>query len=266
MSQISVNVRLRPLRLGFLVRPNDRRGLLRIFQVNTCLWGGLFNPIIPCFERVPQWWDRNGFRFETGREILNGYIDSFEPDVLVEAEPGLATDSGFDTNRVVQIANVLPKEGDRDRVACGMSVFEIYHHLYKTEFQFTRRHPQTIVDVTSRTRPMKALSACLFGAFPDNAELAYFHRAFTDAFDSTAKALDAETLLDIYKTRPHTALSIGMSEINVDPHSREDPALFVFDAKVPFDLLDYWNLRAFGRRILPVPLQWLAPSHSIPSR
>lgn len=67
MSQVSVDIRLRPLRMGFLVRPNDKAGLLKIFQTNTCLWGGLFNPIIPCFERVPKWWERNGFRFETGR-------------------------------------------------------------------------------------------------------------------------------------------------------------------------------------------------------
>ncbi len=47
MAHISAVVTLRPIRFAFLVKPNDSKRLLEIFQINTCLWGGKFNPIIP---------------------------------------------------------------------------------------------------------------------------------------------------------------------------------------------------------------------------
>jgi hypothetical protein len=75
MSQINVNVRLRPIRFAFLVRPDDAEGVLNIFRINTCLWGGKFNPIVPCVKQVPAWWDRHGFLFHTAEQILNGYLD-----------------------------------------------------------------------------------------------------------------------------------------------------------------------------------------------
>jgi len=52
MSSISAHVRLRPIRFAFLVRPDDLSRTIEIFRVNTCLWGGKFNPIIPYFTEV----------------------------------------------------------------------------------------------------------------------------------------------------------------------------------------------------------------------
>jgi hypothetical protein len=43
----SATVRVRPLRLAFVVEPKDKAGLQRIFEVNSALWGGVFNFIIP---------------------------------------------------------------------------------------------------------------------------------------------------------------------------------------------------------------------------
>ena len=90
MNNIRVDIRLRPIRFGFLVRPDDQENVLEIFRINTCLWGGIFNPIIPFFESVPSWGEREDFRFETPKQIIDGYLDFFEPDFLVEAEEGLA--------------------------------------------------------------------------------------------------------------------------------------------------------------------------------
>jgi len=43
----NATVRVRPLRFAFVVEPNDKAGLQRIFETNSALWGGLFNFIIP---------------------------------------------------------------------------------------------------------------------------------------------------------------------------------------------------------------------------
>src|SRR4051812_16910027 len=40
MANLAAHVRLRPIRFGFLVKPDDAASLLEVFRVNTCLWGG----------------------------------------------------------------------------------------------------------------------------------------------------------------------------------------------------------------------------------
>jgi hypothetical protein len=52
----SVTITLRPLRLAFLVDPSDKSGVLEAIQLNTFLWGGMFNPIVPVYRRTPKAW------------------------------------------------------------------------------------------------------------------------------------------------------------------------------------------------------------------
>jgi hypothetical protein len=128
-----------------VVRPDDGKHALEIFRINTCLWGGKYNPIIPYFKQVPRWWDRHGFRFETAAQIINGYLDFFEPDFVVEAEQGLTDGLGFNRARVISLSEILLREGDRDRKGNGLSVFDLYRDFYRREFQFARRPNITLL-------------------------------------------------------------------------------------------------------------------------
>ncbi|WP_020674699.1 hypothetical protein [Geopsychrobacter electrodiphilus] len=257
MTSINAQVRLRPARFAFLVRPNDRKRLLKIFQTNTCLWGGQFNPIIPFFKQLPKWWDRHNNHFENATQIINGYLDFFEPDFLVEAEKGLANSLGFERGRVLQIEDILTLDGDRDRQGFGQSVFDLYRDLYRKEFQFAHRHEHNIVDITPESRKLKEFCACMFGAFPEEQDLKYLHKGFTDVFTPKVQTLGSRALAELYKSSFTSALRIGRSEIEVHYHDHRDPALFILDTHEPRDLIDFWNLRAVTRNVLPIPVQWI---------
>jgi hypothetical protein len=105
MTKIYASLRLRPTRIGFLVRPNDRAAVRRIMRFCACLWGGTFNPIIPVARTLPRAWrsERGGPR--TGVDVAEGYLRFFEPDVVVEAKKGLAAQLGM-------IAGATPLEVD----------------------------------------------------------------------------------------------------------------------------------------------------------
>ena len=47
MGTTSINVTYRPLRIGFLIREGDIDGLANCAMINSLLWGGIFNPVIP---------------------------------------------------------------------------------------------------------------------------------------------------------------------------------------------------------------------------
>ena len=65
----TITTTLRPLKFAFLVHPRDRSGLREAIELNTVLWGGQFNPIIPTYQRLPADWRRTG-RPTTAREVL----------------------------------------------------------------------------------------------------------------------------------------------------------------------------------------------------
>lgn len=257
MSSITVDVRLRPVRFAFLVRPEDARRTLEIFRICTCLWGGKYNPIVPYFKRIPQWWERKGYRFESARQIVNGYLDFFEPDFLVESEKGLSNGLGFNPKRVLQLSDVLVHAGDRNKHGRGLGVFDLYKELYRKEFQFVRRHKHNIVDVRPKDRSFELFTGCVFGSFPKSKNLDYLRQAFKDAFDPEQVTLDTTTFQKLHKSGYTSALQIGHAKIDVQYIDHSDPALFVLNAHEPRDLIDFWNLRAVRREVVAIPMQWL---------
>jgi hypothetical protein len=257
MGSININIRLRPIRFAFLVRPNDRKRTLEIFRINTCLWGGQYNPIIPFFKRLPLWWERKGYRFENAKQIINGYLDFFEPDFIVEAEEGLAAGLGFDSERVLQLADILECDGEKDRKKYGLSVHQLYGDLYKKEFQFVRRNEHNIVHVKAKTSPFENFTACNFGGFPAQESLKHFERDYKEVFDSANISLDSSAISKLYESGYTSALRMGRVKLKVDYHEHQDPTLFILDAQEPRDLIDFWNLRAIHRNIVAIPVQWI---------
>ncbi len=257
MPELSVQLRLRPVRFGFLVRPDSMLHTLQVFRINTCLWGGRYNPIIPFINQVPRWWDRHGHRFETATQIINGYLDFFEPDFLVETEPGMANGLGFDKERVLSLADLLRPQGERHWDGSGLNVVELYWELYRKEFQFSRRHEHNIVHVLARDKRFTGLVACVFGSFPNDPQLAYIGRAFKDAIAPKEVALDSTTYEQLLKAGFTSALRLGHAETEVQYHDHEGPTIFVLDAFKARDLIDYWNLRTVRSQLTPIPRQWL---------
>lgn len=254
---LQVNVSLRPIRFAFIARPNDKAAMQKIFEVNTCLWGGRFNPIIPYLELVPRWWDRNSHKLDNAKQIMNGYLDYFEPDFLVETEKGLADNLGFDKERVLDISKLLPfDQSGNDSTGC--SVFDIYEDLYKREFQFVKKYPPKVAHIVTDDKQYQLFASALFGSFPNSRKLKYFTNVFSSVFNPEKISLSGDNILDIYEKNYVTALRIGQDQIEADYNGYTDLTFFVMDVKQPRDLMDFWNLRAVHKQIIAIPLNWIS--------
>lgn len=256
MNEIKLNIKLRPIRFVFLVKPNDKKNIQKIFQINTYLWGGKFNPIIPFFKRVPQWWS-NHYKSYNSQEILNNYLDFFEPDFIVEAEQGLANHILFDKKRILQLDNLLIGD-DYDNKRCGLNVNDLYLHLYEKKYQFTRRHKLSIINVKSKLKYLQPFISCIFGSFPENKDFSYLEENYIDIFQPNEIQLNANSLVDIYKSQYFAPLDIGHAKIDIQyPNSLPNTRLFILDIKEHKDLIDFWNLRIIYRKVIPIPKQWI---------
>lgn len=258
VSNVSVSVRLRPVRFAFLVSPNNGKAISDIFRINTCLWGGMYNPVIPFLKQVPKWWHRDSKWNETAFEIMNGYLDFFEPDFLVETEPGLASGLGFGNGRVIGISDFSFMTDDPKQRGYGLDTFDVYRQHFQQTFQFTLRKAHSLVEVSAENNSFRLFCACVFGAFPSRESSAYLAKAYKDAFEPVEFVLKDSTVENLYKIRPSNPLTMGSTFFKVQfntPH--KEPIMFVMDATKPQDLVDYWNLRAVRRQVLPIPVQWL---------
>ena len=257
MNNIRVDIRLRPIRFGFLVRPDDQENILEIFRINTCLWGGMFNPIIPFFESVPSWLESEGFHFENPKQMINDYLDFFEPDFLVEAEEGLADGFGFDPERVRPLADMIEQPGGNYAHRYGLSVHGLYTDLYTKEFQFEQRHRYKLVHVKSMDTAFTNFAAANFGSFPVHEQFRYFEHNYNVIFNPEHKTLDAAVLSELYQPKYSSALEIGCAKLRVDYNAPLLSTLFILDAHESKDLVDFWNLRAIHQHVLAVPIQWI---------
>ena len=254
MSDINIDLRLRPVRFAFLVRPDDQERVLKIFQINTSLWGGKFNPIVPFFEEVPDWWKRDSRSFESAKQVINGYFDFFEPDFIVESEKGIAKNFNFDSKRILQFSDLMEYKETNDRYTTyGQSINDLYRYLYRTEFKFQLRNKQSMIYVEEDSK-LKIFISCIFGSFSEKPE--YLKENYKDVFDPKIIKLDAEHLKKIYNSRDITPLEIDHRTYSVN-YGKLNPILFILNMEETKDLIDFWNLRTIYKNIFAIPIQWI---------
>jgi len=260
---LSASLRLRPTRIGFLVRPDDLPSIQQIFQLCTCLWGGVYNPIIPVCATVPEAWRNHPVLTPTGAELGRGYLQFFEPDVFAEAEEGLVetlglarTDIDFVQPRIMPLRQLLAPEDDRQSEArFGLTVFDIYQELYEREFKFVHRDEHGVALFEDGT-PDSGFLAAAFGAFPSTGALSPLAQAYRDAFKPVTLAPTAENWAKVLEQGMRLPLHFSRYGLDRDAHGWHQPTLFVAEPASPLDLIDLWNIRLFHPQIVPVNLSW----------
>ena len=141
----TIDIRLRPVKLAFLVSPLDKPSLLKAVQINCCLWGGVFNPIIPFYRRTPKIWGDRFTRNITGKNIVEGYIKAFDPDFIVPIGDLKIDDHQIPEEKIISPNEIISGLDDDGTPRYGVGIFEILHHIYKKEIKFLRKEPLQIL-------------------------------------------------------------------------------------------------------------------------
>ena len=259
MNKIDLSIRLRPIRFAYLTNPSDTNSLLRIFESNTCLWGGMFNPIIPFYKKTPKWWKNHPAEHENFKEIIKGYLNYFEPDFIVETKPGITKYLGIPKESVISMNDLIVNKSfdEESWDTYGTNMFDVYKSLYQKEFKFQRRHAEKFVSINSKFKKNKLSSSCLFGSFSQNPNFIYLKSAYKEVFNPEEINYDGSTLSDIYKSRKIFPLIITSTKCNTFFAVRNEPTLYIFDSTKSHDLIDFWNLRIIYPDIYAIPIQFL---------
>jgi hypothetical protein len=185
------------------------------------------------------------------------------PDVLVEAQPGLAESIGYGAlkerdfdRQLLSLDELFSSEEEyRPRFQFGLSVRDAYRDIFRTERQFVLRDaPLALIFNETKLSP---LVETVFGAFPtkDNAQL--FRDDFVSVFRPEEIDPTVEHWFKYFRDRAITPFAPTTHKIEIDPRGPRDLSFFIFDHTKPADLIDYWNKRLFDSPVYPVPICWL---------
>ncbi len=256
-----ITVKCRPLRLAFLIPP-DKAALRKAIQVNSTLWGGTYNPIIPLYAQVPKTWRMYPGQKVVMKDRVAGYVRAFDPDFLVDCTggklPPYVADVGRPTISVDDIWSNFFSEKQDGAPQYGIGVFELLSGIFKEHFEVVHRFPSKVAF------PVFPKEHALFWAATVGEFLAPIQEAveagYSEALDIEKPTIGPQNYESILQTYQFLPRNISRYEVKTDGvgFSRESSYAFYMDATKFADIVDFWNLRALGRWVIPVPKQFVA--------
>lgn len=253
----SITSTLRPINIIFLVDLNDKKALDEVIQINSYLWGGAYNAIIPIYKKIPSSYKKDFFS-QNSLEIIEGYIKSYDPDFIVNL-------SSFDVKKlknrdrgkdwtVVTKTDILGKYGSTAIPSIGIGLDEILNHLEEKEFKYVRKNPVPIYDIQMPKR-YRQFYASVFGAIEPTVWEKITKR-FSKNLGMKPFRINKDNYLDALKAenwfiRRLTDYSLKRSSGD----GFTSGYVMYMDANSWHDIVDYINLRATGVSVLPIAKQ-----------
>lgn len=257
-SIFQIQRRVRPIRIGFELDISDSQLVREAIEVATTQWGGMLFPLLPNFARRPRWWYDYLHPQPPASEIRDGYAAAFDADYHIDLPPAK---SGARTYRSIRYEDLTTEPDEWSRIPSGLPAPAVYRNLWERDPRFLEREAATAVTVSTADSRMGLFAAACFGAFPTNGALAGTADQYQRTFDPVERDLTPELLLDGF--RP-TARSPCFGPLRIASYGlrfRGDPVtagtiLILLDPRRVSDVVDFWNLRALGRHVVPIPLDW----------
>ena len=256
MAHGTVNVRLRPIKLAFLVNPNDKDSLLKAIEINTFLWGGIYNPIIPTYEQLPSNWEDLPSKDLTPQSVVLGYLDNFDPDYVVPM--GECSNYSFDIGnrrKIDDVEEILEPVKEYGTPKYGIGLFEVLNYFKKRELKFQRRDPLDICVPCFGTR-FHLFLASVFGIFSPEIDT-IFWESFAEALEAKRIDCSHSNYSDFFNTRKLLLGHITHYDLKaIRGRWSYEQCIFLLDAANCLDIMDYWNLRAIGWEVIPIHKQF----------
>lgn len=253
----TLELKSRPLRLGFLVDVTKATSIKKAIEINSTLWGGAYNPIIPIYRGTPRNWEKP-FKSPNGETIVKGYIESFDPDVLVQCTtklPDYIRQLGLDIVKANEVWETGRGQTHEVYPRFGIGIFELFTHIYDEHFRYQEKYPPKII-IPKLPQNNSLFWASVFGVLPKYI-LNIINGGYKKALEIKNSKIEISKLdrdLNGNIWFPRRVTQYGLNFYKRSGFRNED-CIFFMDLTKNIDIIDYWNLRALGRHVIPLPIQ-----------
>lgn len=251
----SAEVKVRPVKLAYLVDPNNARQVRDAIQLSSSLWGGAFFPIIPLYRRMPATWRDKPLKTPPAQSTILGLIDAFDPDVLVQfskSVPSYIRETGLNIIKPEEIWRRFSDDGTSSP-AFGIGIFELLRDIYREYFKYKAKYPVKVI-LPNVPRQLASFWASVVGEVPARL-LPTLKSGYFEALEIEEIELEPRRFDELLRHNVLFPRRISGHGVSVRGFGRRAAAYFMDAAKLE-DVVDYWNLRATGRDVLPLPKQF----------
>lgn len=255
----SANIKVRPLKLALMVDPTSALQVREAIRLASTLWGGMFFPIIPVHKRMPVSWREGPLKTPPAHIVVKGYLDGFDPDILVQFGSELPRYVINSKLKVLKPENFWTGNRNNDVIepAYGIGVLDVLLDIFREHFKFKAKYPlKAIVPVIPKE--LGLFWASVFGEYPVHIAKA-IDKEFSDALDISKPHVRVEKFRELTDRDVLFPRRVTQWATRVQGGSgfARSASVFFMDASKIEDVIDFWNLRASGRQVLPLPKQFL---------
>ncbi len=249
----TVKVKLRPIKLAFLVNPEDKVSLQQAIEINTFLWGGVYNPIIPTYKETSSIWKDNKSESSDFQNIISGYLDNFDPIYVIPMGEcsNYPIEIGY-RQKINDVSDFFKSYEQHNTPNYGISIFEVLEHFFNEEFRFHQRNPQDI-SIPIFDQKFHLFLSCVFGGLSEEFDT-FFEKNFAERLEANKLECSATNYVEFLDRQK--LFFLRMTELYIDVNAYRKKCLFFLDADSGLDIIDFWNLRAIGWNVLPIPKQF----------
>jgi len=255
----SIDIKIRPLKLAFLVDPKNAQQVREAICLCSSIWGGFYFPIIPLYKRTPANWQEKPLKSPKYKDVILGYLEAYDPDILVQVSkevPSFLTGTGLQIIKSNEIWEGFERRGNT-APQYGIGIFEILTKIFDEFFRYKAKYPIKLI-FPKIPKKLSMFWAGFFGEIPCSL-MPFLEKNFFKALEIKSMDFRLENLkellagdvffpgilsLDGLRNFKRSGFSIGREAI-----------VFFMDATKVQDIIDYWNLRALGKQVIPVPKQ-----------
>ncbi len=250
---IEAHCNARPTRLAFIVPKPEPNQLYAVFSRASTLWGGVFNPIVIVDDSTRK---TSGVHCALGAAgpYLTSQVDllkAFDPDLLINySTDQLPAELDLWKHRTFPAA-ALDWAPMTNSESYFVDVVPLLQDLWDKEFKGFE-NPRVKIKFVEKSEARKSLLlSAQFGLYPND-----------DFYDFLRKNFKAEQLAHNAAFRPtrwpggFLAPSV-ITSLHCQPTRQRiaSHAFFLLNPDDPYDVIDYWNLRAAGKYVFPLTLE-----------
>lgn len=244
MATSNLSLNYRPIRIGFLVKEGSLDDLVLAAKINTLLWGGIYNPIIPVGG---------------GTNLPEQLIELYAVDVLHRVSQTDEINVIYDKYNYLRTPyyyeDVIYKkeEGGKEEIRF-FDILHIIKYYWEKEFKFAREPESNCMFIKwENGNPFDTLFTIIFGKYPESFNR--FENAFLKGLKAKEVFIGKEDNIDTSLIQTITPLLLTQERIFPYGISHSDKGLYVGDENNFDDLVTFWNLRAADYSIVFYPIE-----------
>jgi len=248
MSTTSLSIKYRPIKIGFLVREGNIEDLVKASGINTLLWGGVYNPIIPVST--------------TTKDFSKQLLSLFSVDVLFAVSHTTEIDEIIESNQFLRdpnhsAENIFYEDWQTKKNILGyLDSINVVDYYWEHEFKNKPKRYKSNCTLAKwdNSDVCSNLFSILFGYFPTSYNLKDdFLNAFLKGLRSREISVPKDGSVNVDLAKGVTPIMATTMELDGFGGTWRGDGFYIGSENDFSDLLYFWNLRASGLTIEFLP-------------